>query len=388
MQFVVNYIDSRGGQASIKVEAATLEEARWNSKIPERRIISVKEDLAEKLAFFLEPQRPDVKNQAVFMQTLSSSLSSGRTVRQGVEHLLGNNKWVKYKDDDLAHCEGLSDYLKLFRFERFAILMAKASEKTGLLSEALREVSKYLLAQEKIRAEVSGELRLGIIYIIMGLAFFTIIPMFIGPTLQDMIGGNHSTIKPNHFTFILIGAGEILRGYGVFFLAGIAALLIQYKVVWRVIRKAPFFNLFYKKQLLDRGTQFLSVYRMLRASGFVDSDIIYELLSSSAGETRNVYGRIYAHLATSKDMHDAFEEDDWDPVIIDSMSVINEVDEAEQQHIMIALEDTMELQNLHAARSISKALSRIGFVLMMMSVIAAVIGFYLPLAAGAANGMH
>ena len=70
------------------------------------------------------------------------------------------------------------------------------------------------------------------------------------------------------------------------------------------------------------------------------------------------------------------------------MLVMNEVNEVEQEHIMAALEDTMELQNLHAARSISKALSRIGFVLMMMSVIAAVIGFYLPLAAGAANGLH
>lgn len=388
MQFIVNYIDSRGGQASIKVEAATLEEARWNSKIPERRILSVKENFAGKLAFILEPPRPDVKNQAVFMQTLSSSLSSGRTVHQGVENLLGNNQWVKYKKDDLAHCEGLSDYLKLFRFERFAILMARAAEKTGTVSEALREVSRYLLAQEKIRAEVSGELRLGIVYIVLGLSFFTIIPIFIGPTLQDMIGGPNPTIKPNHFTHVLIAMGDLLRGYGYFSLVGIALLLTQYKVVWNVIRKAPFFNLFYKKQLLDRGTQFLSVYRMLRASGFVDSEIIYELLSSTAGDTRNVYGRIYAHLAKSQDIQDAFDADDWDPVIIDSMSIINEVDDDEQQHIMAALEDTMQLQNLHAARSISKALSRIGFVLMLLSVVAAVIGFYLPLAGGAANGLN
>ncbi|OUS27836.1 hypothetical protein A9Q99_13840 [Gammaproteobacteria bacterium 45_16_T64] len=388
MQFIVNYIDSKGGQASLKIEATTKEEARWNSKIPERRIVSVSEDFAGKLAFLLEPPRPDVKNQAVFMQTLSSSLSSGRTVHQGVESLLTSNGWIKYKNESLTECEGLSDYLKLFRFERFAILMARAAEKTGALSAALREVSRYLLTQERIRAEVSGELRLGIIYIILGLAFFTIIPTFIGPTLLEMSTGNHPSIKPNYFTLALITAGELIRGYGYFVLIGVAVSISQYKFLWQYIRKAPFFNLFYKKQLLDRGTQFLSVYRMLRASGFVDSEIIYELLNSTTGETREVYGRIYAHLATSKDIQDAFEPDDWDPVVIDSMSIINEVDDEEQQHIMSALEDTMQLQNLHAARSISKALSRIGFILMLSSVVAAVVGFYLPLAGGASNGLH
>ena len=317
----------------------------------------------------------------------SSALTSGRTVHQGVGNLLANNGWLKLKDGELEECEGLSDYLKVFRFERFAILMARAAEKTGTLSQALREVSRYLLAQEKVRAEVSGELRMGIVYIVLGLMFFTIIPTFIGPSLQKMIESSHATINPNNITYVLITVGDLLRNYGYIVLIAAVMIILQYKWVWQVVRKAPFFNLFYKKQLLERGAQFLSVYRMLRASGFVDSDIIYELVNSTSGETRNVYNRIYAHLATSEDIQGAFDADDWDPVVIDSMAIIGDVDELEQQRIMEAMEETMQLQNLYAARAISKTLSRIGFTLMLLSVIGAVIGFYLPLASGAANGL-
>ncbi len=385
MIYVVNYLDSRGEPSSLKVEAGTKEEARWNSKIPERRITAVREDFVGRLAAAVEFSAPDAKNQAVFMQTLSSALASGRTVNQGVNALLDTSKWLSPKQENLDACESLSDYLKLFHFDGFSILMARAAEKNGRFSEALRESSKYLLNKEKIRTEVSSELRLGITYIVLGLAFFIIIPLFLGDTIRDMMGGALN-LKPNNFTLVLLGLGDIIKNYG-FLVAIIAPLILIYrKICWRLVKGLPFFSLFHNKRLLDRGTQFLSVYRMLRKSGFVDTDIIYELLASAKGEARDIYGRIYAHLASSEDLSTAFDEEDWDPTIRDGMSVISQVDDEEQAHILEAMEATMQLQNIHAARRVSKALSRIGFSLMVASVLAAVLGFYLPLAGSASGG--
>ena len=131
MYYVVQYLDAKGEQASIKVEASTREEARWHSRIPERRIIAVREDVLGQIAFAVEPPGPDRKNQALFMQSLSSSLSSGKTVKQSVEQLITKNRWLKAKQEKIDDCESLADYLALFRFDHFAILMARAAEKAG-----------------------------------------------------------------------------------------------------------------------------------------------------------------------------------------------------------------------------------------------------------------
>ncbi len=387
MIYVVNYLDARGELASVKVDANSKQEARWASRIPERRILSVKEDVLGRLSASLQSAGPDAKNQAVFMQTISSSLASGKTVHQAISSALGNSSWLKIKKDKLENCESLADYLSLFNFNAFAVLMARAAEKSGRFSEALRESSKYLLEKEKIKSEVSTELRTGIVYIILGLGFFVLVPLLIGGTMERMVDSNSAMIKPNEFTHIMLTLGRFFREYGPFILGLLALILIYRKLVWQAIRQWPFFQLFHQKQVLDRGTQFLNAYKLLREAGFTDSEIIYEVLNSARGIDRKVYQHIYAKLASSEDISGAFAEEDWDAVVRDGMSVLTEVDDEQQQYILNALLETTHMQNVHAARRVSKALSRIGFILMVMSVVSAILGFYLPLA-GAASNMH
>ncbi|MDX1694218.1 MAG: type II secretion system F family protein [Ketobacteraceae bacterium] len=387
MIYLVNYLDARGELASVKVEASSKQEARWASRIPERRILSVKEDVLGRLSASLSSPGPDAKNQAVFMQTISSSLASGKTVHQAIRTALGNSDWLKVKKDKLENCESLADYLSLFNFNNFAVLMARAAEKSGRFSEALRESSKYLLEKEKIKSEVSTELRTGIIYIILGLGFFIFVPLLIGGTMERMVDSASALIKPNEFTYIMLALGRFFREFGPYILGVLALVLIYRKSVWQVVKRWPFFRLFHHKRVLDRGTQFLNAYKLLREAGFTDSEIIYEMLSSSTGTDRKVYQHIYAKLASSEDISGAFSEDDWDTVVRDGMSVLSEVDDEQQQYILLALLETTHMQNVHAARNVSKTLSRIGFLLMVLSVISAILGFYLPLA-GAASNMH
>ena len=388
MLYVIQYLDATGNSASLKVEANTREEARWMSRIPERRILSVREDFVGRLAFAIEPPGPDPKNQAVFLQSLSSALSTGKTANQAIHQLLDKSSWIKYKKDKLADCESLADYLQLFRFNAFSILMARAAEKTGQYSEALRTAARFILDKEKINSEVSSEFRTGVVYIIMGLAFFFCVPAFLSSSLQNLLSGNSPIFVPNNFTNLLMFLGHAAKGFWWTVPVATLILLLYRAPVWRILKRLPFFSTIENKNRLDRSSEFLSVYEMLHGSGFVDAEIIVEMIRSSYGHKKNIYQRIYAHLAKSEDLGKALDEEDWDQSIRDGMAVLHEIDADQQKHVLSAMKETLHLQNVHVARQISRVLGRLGFLLMMFAAISAVLGFYLPLAGAAGNVMQ
>jgi len=386
MYYVVQYLDAKGEQASIKVEAATREEARWQSRIPERRIIAVREDVLGQLAFAFEPPGPDRKNQALFMQSLSSSLSSGKTVKQSVDQLIKKNRWLKAKQEGIDECDSLADYMELFRFDHFAILMARAAEKAGDYSHALRQAAQFLLAREKIKSEVSSELKTGLIYIFVGSAFFFVVPAFLDNSLQSLMGvGSNGFVKPNRFTNVLMGMGQFTKLYAWMIPVLCAVALLYRNLAWSVLKRFPLFNLIETKRIQERSIEFISVYEMLQKAGYVDSEIVAELMRSTRGPLRSTYQRVYAHLAKSEELSSALSEEDWDDSLIEAMQVFNEVDDEQQGFILASVKETLHLKNVHTSRQISKFLSRIGFAMMVLAAVVAVLGFYLPLAGAASN---
>lgn len=385
MHYVVQYLDSKGEQTTIKIEASSREEARWQSRIPERRIIAVREDMFGQLAFALEPPGPDRKNQALFMQSLSSSLSSGKTVKQSVEQLVQKSRWVKADKEQFDECESLADYLSLFRFDHFAVLMARAAEKAGDYSAALRKSAQYLMAREKIKSDVAAELRTGLVYIFVGLVFFLLVPAFLDQSLQTLMGGGVGFITPNNFTLALMAMGTFTKSYGWIIPPVLVLGSLYRRHTWTLLKRMPLFRLMERKRIEERSIEFISVYEMLQGAGYVDSEIVAEMMQAARGDLRSVYQRVYAHLAKSEELGDALKEEEWDDALIEAMQVFNGVDAEQQGFILSALKDTLHLKNVNTSRQISKVLSRIGFVLMVTAAVVAVLGFYLPLASGAAN---
>lgn len=385
MLYVVSYLDAAGNQVSLKVEAGSREEARWVSRIPERRILSVREDIVGRLAFAIEPPGPDPKHQAVFLQSLSSSLSTGKTANQAIHQLLQRSSWLKAKNEKLAACESLADYLQLFRFSPFAVLMSRAAEKTGQYSEALRTAARFLLDREKIKSEVGSEFRMGIVYIIIGLTFFFCVPAFLSSSIETLTKGGSNLIVPNRFTNIMLFFGAITKSYW-WTPPVIAVICLFWRApLWQIVKRLPFFSLLEQKAKLDRSTEFLAVYEMLHRAGFVDADIIAEMVNTSRGNRKAIYQRIYAHLAKSEDLSQALDADDWDQTIRDGMEVMHGIDAEQQQHVIAAMKETLHLQNVYVARRISRFLGRVGFLLMMLAAVTAVLGFYLPLASAASH---
>lgn len=387
MHFIVHYLDSRGDSASVRVEAPTKEEARWASKIPERRIVRVKDDYLGQLSTLLEPPGPDIKNQAIFLQALSSSISTGKTVHQAIDRQSQHSGWLRAKKNKLDECETLADYLKAFRFDRFAILLSKTAEKTGRYSEALRQSSQYLIAREKVNTEVHSEFRTGITYIILGLLFLIVVPLFVGSTLEEIQKNKSLKLDINEFTEFLLFFGAFLKTSWPFILGAIALFILYFRYFWTVLKRFPYLRLFHLKTLLSRGLQFLSAYKMLHEAGCVDKEIILELLQSSSGSDRTVYQRMYAHLAKSEDLQSAFHEDDWGLTVRDGMSIISDVDKDQQHEMLVAMLETSQMESVHVTRQISRGLSRIGFLLMIFSVLSAVFGFYIPIVSAVSTSL-
>ena len=386
MIYLVYYLDAKGELANIRVDAETREDARLLSRIPERRIQYVREDLIGRLSQLLEETGPPAKNQAVFMQTLSSALSTGKTVRQAISTMLEEAKWIKFDETELEHCEELSDYLKLFKFDKNAILLAETASRTGKYAEALQRASKYLLDQEKAKNEVAGEVRTGITYITLGTLFFILVPIFIGSSLTDMQIGGASVFKPNEVTTVLVAWGNFLSNFWIYPLIASPVVFWYRQDIWKAIRGLPLLSTINQKNKLDRAVRFIGAYGMLHEVGMVDSEAVLSLLQASKGEDAEIYKAMYAKLATSEDLGNTFEKTDWPLALRETMGVFGDVEESEQAKILQALLDSLHIEHLHFSRSVSKSLSRIGFFMMVSCVLAAVIGFYLPIVAGASSG--
>ncbi|MBV1882311.1 MAG: type II secretion system F family protein [Pseudomonadales bacterium] len=386
MIYLVHYLDSQGQLTNVRVDADSRDEARLLSRIPERRIEMVREDIVGRISLALTPPGPPSNSQAVFMQTLSSSLSTGKTVKSALLSLVAEAKWLKYDEDKLDQCEELADYFRLFRFDKNAILLAQTATKTGKYVEVLQQASRYLLDQEKIKSEVSAELKMGITYIIIGTLFFLLVPLFIGASLEGIKTGSAAMFKPNAVTNALIAWGNMISAYW-FVPVFVIPVVIWYRVIlWQLIRGLPFLRVIHQKIKLSRSVRFVGSYRLLNDVGIVDSGAILSILQASSGEDAEVYKRMYAQLATSETLGATFDLQSWPVAVKETMSVFGEVDEAEKVKILRALEETLHMEHLHVSRTLSKTLARIGFVLMVSCVLAAIIGFYLPIVGGASGG--
>jgi hypothetical protein len=173
--------------------------------------------------------------------------------------------------------------------------------------------------------------------------------------------------------------GVTLKSYGWMALPALALLAWYVRALWRVVRRWPFFRLFDQQQRFARGLQFLAAYQMLHEAGCVDREIILELLNCSHGRDRDIYEAMHLHLAHSQDLQTAFNECDWSLTVRDGMSMFAEVDRDQQARMLSAMLETTQMESVHVTRQISRTLARLGFCLMILSVLTVVFGFYIPI---------
>jgi hypothetical protein len=229
-------------------------------------------------------------------------------------------------------------------------------------------------------------MRTGIFYLVFGLLFLILAPTFFGKSLMDLVASLGGKFRPNIVTSALIFWGNFVRDY-YWVPILISPLFFKFKKeLWSVLKKTPLFSLIERKILLSRGITFVMTYEMLHEAGFVDSDTISLLMKTSRGESAKIYRSIYSHLATSRDLATGFHADEWPSSIVDALGGFIDMDKKHAAFLMDTLRESLSLENVQVAKEIARYFSTLGFLMMIISVLCAAIGFYLPLT-GAVNGM-
>lgn len=380
MHYRIRYLDARGERASLQLEAMSAQHARLQSRIPERRIIDVREDRLWRWLRQLENKTPGMKNQAVFLQNLSSALAAGRPVRESVQALVRNSQWLRVKQEHLDQCEDLADFLRLLRFDRNSILLAETAQRSGQYAQALRRASRYLIDKEQVGAEVEKELRLGIVYFISGLLFITFLPFFMNYAIEEIKNAVGAHFAGNHVTTIMLGWHYFLSKGWPFLIAFAVLCIYGRRLVFAWLKGLPLFETYHYKVILDRAQRFINAYELLHESGIVDTQALLAILEASSGEDRLVFQRIYARLAGAQDLSSAFTAEEWPMALSDVMRVMPSVQGEEKKLMLTAVKETIHIEHLHICRVLAGVVSKAGFLMMLLAVITAAVGFYVPLA--------
>lgn len=386
MLYLISYVDYRGELASVRIEAGSKEEACWLSRIPNYRIESISEDYIGRIKSLFESPPPNLKKQAIFLQTLGSVIASGKTAKRGIVQLIEHSAFLKRKKFNFDHCHTVSDFLKEMKFDLTTVMLMDAAEKTGKHVETLKKASYFLIEKEKVSAETASQMRAGIFYLIFGLLFLILAPTFFGSSLMDLVASLGGKFKPNMVTSALILWGDFVRDYYWIPIILFPLFFKFKKELWSILKKIPLFSLIERKILLSRGITFVMTYEMLHEAGFVDSDAISLLMKTSRGECAKIYRSIYSHLATSRDLATGFHADEWPSSIVDALGGFLDMDKKHAAFLMDTLRESLSLENVQVAKEIARYFSTLGFLMMIISVLCAAIGFYLPLT-GAVNGM-
>jgi len=380
MLYLIRYLDSRGEPSTIKLDAGSRQEARLVCRIPERRIMNVREDILGRIAQNLESGVPGLKNQAIFLQNLSSAFATGKPVKEATLDLIQQSSWLRIKQERLDQCEELADFLRLLRFDQNSILLAETAKRTGQYALALRKASRYLIDKERVGSEVAKEVRMGLVYIILGFVFFTVMPFFLDYAIAEISAAVGSHFTGNKVTRLLVFWGQFMKNGWPIIVILMPVIYYFRELIALSLRCLPLFSTIHYKKVLDRSFRFLSAYDILNEAEIVDSKAILALLEASDGEDRAVFRRIYARLVDSENLASAFSQEDWPMVVREAVAHFGQVNAQQKRMIIETVKETVEIENLHIARSLAQSLSRIGFCMMLLAVIGAAIGFYVPLA--------
>lgn len=159
---------------------------RKNELTPIKIILASKKGL---LSGFKRLKKPGLKDRIFFTRQLSSMLSSGLTLMQGLDIVKNQSSSSAIEEliqEIIVSVEGGNNFSEALKnhpdvFPPIYISLVKASESTGLLDKALLRLAENLEKQDKLRRKIRGALMYPLIVIIvmilvMGVMFVFVIP--------------------------------------------------------------------------------------------------------------------------------------------------------------------------------------------------------------------
>ncbi|MCU0528058.1 MAG: type II secretion system F family protein [Cyanobium sp. Prado107] len=247
--FTASYTNSRGKTQAIDVDAGDLLQAKRrlrqrgilvnDIKVKPRSSASsqrAQEELKRKLRFSglqsLFERRPGIRHRAVFASKMGALVSTGVPIIRSIELMASQQKLPVFKRAlesvslELNQGNTLGMAMRAWPqvFDRLTIAMVEAGEAGGVLDEALRRLGQLLEQNAKLQNKVKGALAYPIAVLVIAIAVFFGMMLFIIPIFADLYSQLGAELPA--FTLFFLNISNLLRSSAAIFVAAGIALAI------------------------------------------------------------------------------------------------------------------------------------------------------------------
>lgn len=247
--FTANYINSRGKTQAIELDAGDLLEAKRRLRQRGIRVTDIKvkqrssassqraeRELTQKRRFSslqnLFERRPGIKHRAVFASKMGALVSTGVPIIRSIDLMASQQKLPVFKRAlesvslELNQGNSLAAAMRTWPhvFDRLTIAMVEAGEAGGVLDETLRRLGQLLEQNAKLQNKIKGALAYPIAVLVIAIAVFLGMMLFIIPIFADLYSQLGSELPA--FTQFFVNVSNILRSSAALFLAAGGALSI------------------------------------------------------------------------------------------------------------------------------------------------------------------
>lgn len=250
--FIANYTTAKGESKEVRITAASMALAKRDLRRSGKIATSIvpqpisskpvkkpgaKSDLGQGLLQRFEA-RPGVREKALFSNKMAALIDAGVPIVRGLEMMASQQKQPLFKRALTAICIEVNQGTTLgsamrrwpMVFDRLMISMVEAGETGGVLDETLRRLAKLQEDVSKLQNQIKGALGYPIAVLVIAIAVFLGMTIFIIPQFADIFKSLGSDLPA--FTQMLVDLSGLLRSsfsiYAILVIAAIVYLFSRY----------------------------------------------------------------------------------------------------------------------------------------------------------------
>jgi len=379
MSFVIKYIDESGKEKSVSLEADSSSEAIVASGINKARITDIHESQWQAVWQSLISPPPAILQQAMFLASLSSMVTSGQALHKSMKNLLDRYKKISKGDSTIKSSENVSDILKRYRFAPQAIVMAEVGEKAGELGEALRSCSTKIIEDIELKEGIGKGAQKGFLYIFFAVVSLIALPQSFAPMLIDYMNGGTLTLRPNFATHVIVFIYELTNHYWYLIAAAVGLIAFFRKPIWDVLKELPLFNAFHMLIQYKTSMLFLSSYSYLNSSGISTLAALNIIRKQSSRSDALIVTNLFNQVKRGQTLSKALDNDDFPYTVRTTLSGFEETTDEVKKKTMSSLMKVLNIEQIVLSKRISAVLITAGMAVLACTVLLIALGAVMPL---------
>ncbi len=337
--------------------------------------------------------RPGIRDKALFASKLSALVDSGVPIVRSLSLVSGQQKKAMFRraleavSNDVSQGESLGVAMRRWPkvFDRLSIAMIEAGELGGVLDETLKRLALLLEQNAKLQNQVKGALAYPVIVLVIAIAVFLGMTIFLIPTFADIFEQLGAELPA--FTQMMVNLSSLLRSEFSIFLVAIlvvaAWLFIGYyrtpagrRQVDGAILKLPLFG---DLVLKTSTAQFCRTFSSLSRAGvpiLTALDIVRE--TSGNRVIADAIDSCRTELEDGIPLSDALSRKGVFPEMALSMLVVGE-ETGEMDAMLSKVADFYEDEVAVAVKALTSLLEPVMIVIVGIIVGSILVAMYLPM---------